>query len=192
MRGELKAYIITEVFDREGKLVSRKRRRSKSFLQAFLGILFTQIKSGSTQALPDTGGTSRTVYRYASNFDSYALAANATLGVVVGTDPTSVAANQYSLGVQIAHGNTSGKMMHGTVVFTALDVGNIVTTFSLYRDFLNSSGATITVYEFGIYASGYASPTTYCFCIVRDIDAGGCVVPDGYNIRVTYQLKTEA
>lgn len=188
----LKVYITTELFDRDSKLVWRKRRRSKSFVQGFIGILYPQFRqTANTVNYKDTGGTDRLIKAYAINLRCNADAGDTTLGVVVGTGTAAVVVTDYSLATQIAHGVSSGQLSHSASTFGAVSISNPNALFTLQRDFTNSSGGSITVNEEGIYAGAVDTGTVgRCFCIIRDKEATGIAVADGQNLRVTYTIQT--
>lgn len=189
---EIKAYITTEVFDRNSKLKFRRRRRSKSFVEAFLAILLAQAHPGTNQTgILDINDASQDLVDYAINFNMECTASYNHIGVVVGTGTTAVAVSDNKLETQIAEGTGSGQLTHSAVSFGALSVADPNISFTLRRDFLNLSGATITVAEEGIYAqcreSGGSQPS---FCIIRDVESTGVEVADAENLRVTYTIQT--
>lgn len=187
----IKAYITTELFDKDGKLLWKRRRISKSFLQAFMVILRVQARySNETNNYKDTDGTDRLI-GVLSRFIMTAAAGIVITGIVVGTGTNAVAVTNYALQTLIAHGVTSGKLSYSAQSFSSLTISDPNASFTLWRDMTNSSGGSITVNEEGIYIEGYdtASAVRY-FCIIRDKEAAGIAVADGQNLRVTYTIQT--
>ena len=192
MTMNIKAYITTELFDRDGKLIFRWRRRSKSFVQALLAILYSHVRQAdNTVSYKDIGGTLRLIRNSGSSFALNAGDNDSSYGLVVGTGSGAVAVTDYVLQTQIVHGTGSGQLDHGADSFGSLTISDPNASFTIYRDFLNSSGATITVNEEGLYAGANdTGAVTRFFCIVRDVEAAGIAVADGQNLRVTYTIQT--
>lgn len=186
----MKVYVTLELFDRGGKRVSKRRFRSRSYVEAWLSIIKAQMDPGTNVAsVTDTGGTDRTLIDYAINL-SIAAVGN-TRGVVVGTGSTAVVVTDYSLETIIADGISTGQLSHGTQSVSSMTVSDPNASFTVQRDFTNSSGASITVNECGIYGDCRESlGTTKQFLFIRDIVSGGQAVPDGQTLRVTYTIQT--
>lgn len=186
------AYITTELFSKDGKLLWKKKRRSESFVEAFLSILLVQFNpSVDVDNVTDTGGTERTVIENAASFNVEAGANNSGYGVVVGTGDNAVIATNYALETQVAHGITSGTLSHSAVTFGSLTVASPSVSVTILRDFTNLSGGTITIKEEGLYVYAKSDePSTRNFCIIRDIETTGVEVADGENLRVTYTIET--
>lgn len=186
----MKAYVTLELFNRQGKRVSRKRFGSRSFVEAFLSLLKAQIDPGTNVAsVTDTGGTDRTLVDATTNFSCLALSHDR--GIVVGSGSTAVAVTDYKLATLIADGTSTDELSYGVQSVSAMTISDPNASFTIQRDFTNSSGAEITVNEVGIYAVGnYASPGATYFCIIRDLISGGQAVPDGQTLRVTYTIQT--
>lgn len=188
----IKGYITVEVFGRDGKRRYWNRRRSRSFVEAFLSLLIAQCNPDDDVAgVTDTGGTNRTLAEAKESFDCSAPAGDATNGIVVGTGDTAVDVTDYAIETLIAHGVGAGQLSYSAVTYSALVISDPNVSFTLQRDFTNSSGGTITVKEEAIYCltkdSG-AAPRL--FCIVRDVETTGVGVDDGENLRVTYTIQT--
>ena len=181
---EIKAHVLIEVRDtKTGRLVRRRRFRSRSYVKAFLYLLYGhQRSSGGT--IKDTGGTDRSISLTGYSFDLTAPANDDTYGVVIGTDDTAVDIDDYALAAQIAHGTGSGEMEHGIVEFTAPTKIGTSYQYVFRRSFANNSGASITVKECGLYM--WATTLYYCFCQVRDVISAGVAVANGQSILVQY------
>lgn len=188
----VKAYIITEVFDKNGKRIYYKRRRSRSFVQGFIAGLWGQFfTAATTGTFNDTGGVARKARYGNSTLAVVAASGDATLGIVVGTGSTAVAVTDYILETLIAHGVGSGQLSYSAVSQTQPSISDPNASFTFQRDMTNSSGAAITVWEEGVYAIVTDDAgATRKFCIIRDVESSGISVADGENLRVTYTIQT--
>jgi len=176
-------YLELGVWDRNNKMISQIRTRTRSPVKQFLQILLGQFMAGNI-TVTDTVGTGRTagetsVMRILSavNDDTY--------GIVIGTDATAVDITDYQLVAQIAHGAGAGQMIYqGSEIDLDVTVADPDCTFDTWRNYNNNSGASITVKETGIYCLA----ATFFFGIVRDVPAE-VVVPDGGGCYVKYTPK---
>lgn len=188
-------FITTEVFDRDGKLRFKHKRRSRSFVKAFLAILFAQTYLGAgATGIADYLGEGCDILVNEINFRCELDPAVFINGVLVGTGTKEVEADDYDLESRIVDGTGEGQLSWSDQLSTPISVSDPNVSFSLYRDFTNSSGAPITVNEEGIVAYAHADKSgvvaTYGFLIIRDVEATGVAVADGMCLRVTYTLKT--
>ena len=134
-------------------------------------------------AFQDTSNTNR-------SHSTAAARANAgsgidTFGPVVGTGTTDPAWGDYNLGTKIAHGTGTGQLSYGAVTFNAPVTDGNDRYFEVIRVFTNLSGASITVYEFGIIC--YTG--SYYFLVCRDVNASGIEIPNGQALTLTYKIK---
>ena len=187
---DIRAYITLEVFDSQGKRTGYRRFRSRSFTQAFLAILLVQMSNAGVQpSVPAITNVSSALLEEPTNFKI--VTAAAALGVVVGSGSTAVVVTDYALGTIIGDGTGSGQLSHGLQVISSLSVSDPNASFTVRRDFTNSSGASITVNEVGLYGHCQnAESITSVFLMLRDIIAGGQAVADGSTLRVTYTIQT--
>lgn len=186
----MRAYVTLELFNQKGKRVSKRRFRSRSFVEAFLSILKAQIDPGTDVAsITDTTNNDRTIKENTANL-SCDPSGNTT-GLVVGTGTTAVDVTDYKLATIIADGAAADKLVHGATVVSAMTISDPNASFTVQRDFTNSSGAEITVYEVGLYGRGRdTGDVTRYFMFLRDLITGGQAVPDGQTLRVTYTFQT--
>jgi len=183
------------VNDCHGKVVSYERRRAHSFLKQWnqfvwyfhcLGTIYPKIINGSPTKLDS----------HDNNFRMNAGEGDASLGIVIGTDNTPVAIDDYAMGAQIAEGYGAGQMHHLANTFGTPVVSSPNCGYSISRIIINNSGGLITVRESGIYHqhSYRYGPVAYQFyfyssCGVRDVFAVPQDVPDGGSITVNYTLQ---
>ena len=111
-------------------------------------------------------------------------------GIQVGTDDTMPAAwDNIVLGGFIDNGTSPGELTYGTMDYS--DTPKIIdegVEWTVYREFTNSSGGSITVKEIGLMAQ-YIS-TKQCL-IARDVLPSSQVVANGEVLRVFYTWRTE-
>lgn len=172
------------VRDRHGKIVSRERRKAKSFLKQWNQLVYTHMAQAALDIV-DTGGTPRSISAHANNFKMNAAAGTTTYGTRVGTGNTAVVIDDYALETPIAEGVGAGQMEHlvctvSTSVVSAPNCSHIVS-----RSVVNNSGLEITVREAGIYM---ATATNF-LCATRDVFGAPQAVPDGGSIVVNWTLR---
>ena len=184
-------YYQIEVRDREGKLLKRERRKSRSFVQAWNKILYVLTSCLNLAGVVDTSGTSQTVLAIqGGTLRCDAAAADATNGVVVGTGTTAVSISDTALGTIIANGSGAGQLNYLAVTFGAPSVSGSSCSFTVQRIANNGSGASITVTEIGIYCKAANLGGTVIYLLtIRDVLASSLAVPNGGAITVTYTIK---
>lgn len=185
---KLWAYFTLEVRDREGRLLKRIRRRSRSYVIGFLDFLAADWRNASG-SITDTGGTSRTVTP-AMDYACNGAYQDDTYGPVVGTGTTAVAVTDTKLVTQIAQGSGAGQLDHLATTTTAPATSGSTRSFTVQRVFVNNSGGTITIQECGVY--GLESANSWKFCLVRDLVSGGQAVANGGSATLTYTIGVTA
>jgi len=179
------------VRDRNGKVLSRENRRSRSILGNWYRILYAHMAFTST-SLIHTSGVDRSVIYFGDNWKFKADANEDYIGIVIGTGSTAVTIDDYKLDSQIMQGTGSGQMRHLASTPSCPSVAGSNCDFLTSRTFLNNSGGSITVRESGIYCR-VKGPTYYGYaCIVRDVLATPQAVPDGGSITIDYTLRITA
>jgi len=186
--------------------------RSKSFVKAFVGLMARQW-SLSDVVIQDTSGAERTedaasYFCYCPSPGGYGKTINYSYsgdytmesdrrGVVIGSDDTAVAPDDYNLDVQIRSGEKTGTIYYcGTGVhgLTTEDTGD-TGSFKILGIFKNVSGASIDVKEVGVYASGLCAsasyPDVYNYCILRD-NITTISLADGEYLEVEYTISIAA
>lgn len=185
----LKAFVTLEVFNPNGKRVHRRKFASRSFVEAFLSIVKAQIDPAhAVAAVADVNGADRDLNENEVNLSI--VPAGNVKGVVVGTGSTAVVVTDFRLEAIIGDAAAPNNLVYGAQVISDMTISDPSASFTIQRDFTNSSGGSITVNEIGIYGDGRAEPSTYRFMLVRDLVSGGQAVPDGYNLRITYTVET--
>lgn len=185
MKAELWYQVV--VRDRHGKVLSRERRRSRSFLKAWNQLVCAQM-SRTAQTIKDIGGADRSISAGKYNFQMDGPADNTSYGPVVGTGNTAVTISDYQLEAQIAQGFGAGQLDHLVTTVDVVTVSAPNAYFAAHRSMVNNSGGSITVRETGLYVQGKNGTARY-LCGVRDVLVSEQVVPDGGAITVDYTLQ---
>ena len=202
--GELGAMLDWEVKDLRTGLVmpdprtglpNKGTKKSESFVQQFLQLLYTQMAGvplANALTVKDTGGSNRTLFLVLGGnsylFDVCDVAADANYGIVVGTGNTAPTISDYQLGTLIANGVGAGAMQYGTVSFGAPGAGATTSQLTITRNFTSNTGG-ITVNELGLYCRGFDGGAVRYFMIIRDVIAGGITVPAGQTLTINYRLQ---
>jgi len=181
------------VRDRHGKVLSRERRKSRSFLKQWNQLVYVQMSHFDAPtgfAITTTAGASIPIISRATNFAMRAVEGDDDYGIRVGTGNTPVAIDDYALETPIAEGTGAGQMQH--LVCTVADY--VVSAPSCYfvvsRLIVNNSPAEITVREAAIYVQMERSNYTQVFgCATRDIFVTPQAVPIGGAITVDWTIQ---
>lgn len=192
----LKLYIEAKVTDRDGKVISRQRRKlAHSFVKGWIAALCGSM-NGSGAPDPDidatdTSGAAVTLGTGTKPFRSNAGVGVTDFGIRVGTDDTAVTINDYALAAAIAEGAGGGQMEHLGASFNEVGVVGNVQSFEIVRIINNNSGGQINVREVGIYIYARTEGGSDCYlCQARDLITQD--VPDGGSITITYTLRVVA
>jgi hypothetical protein len=181
----IKAYVYATIQDKEGKKIYRVRKRAKSFVKAFIGILArSMLGSTSSVTVPviDTGGTARsTVY---PQMHTQAGVGDTSYGIVVGSVATAVTIDDYKLGGLIPHGTVTGQLQYGgmSIVGTFIVSGNKA-SIKIGRTLTNPSSTDAVVFqEVGLYVYD----ESYKYCIDRTLFTG--TIPPSGNAQIIYEI----
>jgi hypothetical protein len=202
-----KAVIEYEVRDKNGKLIENGKFPAKSWVGNIVGLLSAIISIwmgavntcyatyASRTDLTDTAGTARGISIGCSasatpTLGGCAPAGDTTAGIVVGSSDTPVSLSQYSLGALIPHGTGSGQLTYGATNVETLSK-NTTWLFRIVRTFSNSSGASVTVREIGLYVRlGMSSSPNYYSCMLaRDVPTSAISIPNGSTLTVRYIIS---
>ena len=199
----LEAYWEIEVRDTNGKLLTFRKFKAKSWLAQFVFVLKghfmmtigVNANAGNTQ-VTDTSGVARgypyigqSIYN--SGLCLNAVSGDSSYGLVVGSSDTPNAINTYAMGNIIPHGSGANQLLYGqtTIENPTNPTGTNYWMFRIIRTFTNNSGASITVKEIGlIMASWDSSGATRYFLIARDV-ISPVTVPAGATLTVRYIPK---
>jgi hypothetical protein len=211
LEGCLLAELEIEVRSRSGKIIRKKRFRSKSFVSNFLKILrtlsygytgatsYTMYFTSYSVGIKDHTGSDALYPVYAETrtdpsclFNLNAPVGDANYGIRVGSGSTPPTANDYNLANPIANGSGSGQLLYGATTIEPVVVEDSnKTSFRIIRTFSNSSGGTVTVCEIGLSVK-WVRPSigNYYALLARDVLSTPVDVPDGATLTVRYILST--
>ena len=187
MKKERLWYAIV-VRDRHGKVVSRERRKSHSFLKQWNQLVYVQMAQ-TPQTIMDIGGTPRVIASHNYNLWAIASAGQTVCGICVGTGNTPVAIDDFQLETQIAEGVGGGQMEHLICTVGLSVVAAPSCYFVVPRTIANNSGGIITVREAAIYVKAGLWPAPgYTSCVVRDVLVAPQAVPNGGAITIDWTI----
>ena len=196
MNKTLQLHLTLECRDRNGKLLWKIRRKSKSFVIAyFRNMESLAIFGAATGTCLDTAGVARTISASGAGAHGRmnAAAANINYGIVVGTGIGAVVPADYRLNPLIAHGIGAGQLQYAACAVGAATIVGGDTILTISRAFTNGSGAAITVNEIGIYADCFDNAATDRYwCFVRDLVVPGRVINNLATATATYTLSATA
>ena len=169
--------------DRQGKVVSRERRKSHSFLKQWNQLVYVQVTFG-VLIITDTGGLGRSVDRDFNLFKMAAAAGVTTYGIRVGTGNTPVDISNFALETPITHGAGAGQMDHLICTVPRSVVAAPSCSFVVSRSIVNNSPGIITVREAAIYVMG----DVFFLCVTRDVFGVPQAVPIGGAITIDWTI----
>ncbi|MFC2005671.1 hypothetical protein ACFLVG_01760 [Chloroflexota bacterium] len=193
---EIALFLAVKVTDRNGKVISRqRRRRSHSFVQGWNWAVCAQFLGQSTPSptlgpVKNTAGGNVNLRTCGSPFRCNAGAGVTSIGIRVGTDNTPVAISDYALKAPISQGIGTGQMEHQAQTFAWIGVAGNVCSFQTERVIVNNSGTQINVREAAIYMTVFYPTAATEICACRDLISQD--VPDGGSITVTYTIRIVA
>lgn len=201
--GELGAVLEWAVTDpKTGKVIEHVVKKSESYVQQFLQMLFVQmgwISSAVPLSIRDTGNALRNIYLPTASgvfdvgyhLDVRAAATITGYGIVVGTGVIAADITDFALGVLIAHGAGAGAMQYDAVTFGAPGSDASVSQVTITRNFTANVGG-ITVQEVGLYCRAYDGAARYIM-LIRDAGVAGLgiVVGAGNVLTVNYRLQAQ-
>ncbi len=187
MKDELGYSVV--VRDRQGEVVSRERRKAKSFLKQWNEMMYAMMTTRNLQAKHIDGVVS-TIGDVDEAFAMNGGIGIVDFGVVIGTGDTAVAIDDYALETLIAHGAGADQMSYAACTVSAFTVAPPSCSFVVTRTITNNSGVTITVKEAGLYMRSKSAGAYICGA--RDVFSAPQAVPDGGSITIDWTLKVTA
>ena len=206
-KGIMVCMVELELRDAKGRLVKRRRFRSKSYVANFIrtlrrfaigvtstGSYGTRYYNTTGTEPVDTGGTARGFFigAHTSTFTYNwikmdAGSGDSTHGIRVGTGTSAPTPTDYDLGALIAHGTGAGQLQYGASTIEATQIVDSTTSFRIVRTFTNASGSTITVKEIGLVYSTYIASTTIGYIMIaKDLLGSPVDVLNGQTLTVRY------
>lgn len=197
----MKATLSVARFNAKGKLFEEIIQPSKSFVRAFIQILYVQHSFLSTATF-DTGNTSRSATSGQNNLkastpgghasidaDAQVLKRGDLFGIQVGTGVLAPAPTDYKL-TEITHGQAEGKLIFAGSEVEPPVIANPNVTMLLRRFFNNKSGGVVTVREVGLYVTASDGIIVFFFLVLRDVLEIAVDVANTELLRVQYTLQT--
>ncbi|AGG07376.1 hypothetical protein C1O63_1563 [Dehalococcoides mccartyi] len=201
-----------EVRDKNGLTLARHRQRSHSWVRNAYNLMVCQAAAVPGDlavglAVVDINGTARSdaTTQPASGLSSggasnssiyvnlgngiYAGAGVDLFGIVVGTGNNPESLESYALATKIVSGNLAGQLSYSATDPPTISTIGTTKTVAWVRYFNNNSGGDITVNEAGVYTKGTYDNSSATFMLCRDLLAGGVVVPNTGQLKVTYTLQ---
>ena len=208
----LKAELLLQVIDSQGKLKRELKQPSRSFVRQFIQELYI-IHSYTNYTVKDIANTDRIgnreydfsflmmisaggdsgmgtggVPQTSANARQYHL--GDLYGIQIGTGAVAPDANNVALGTKIAHGAAATQMLYGGSEIERVSVAAPSASFLLRRYFTNKSGGLITVNEVGIYSPIFTGiDTGFASLMSRDVIPGGVAVANNELLRVQYTIQ---
>ena len=179
---------VVEITDREGRVLQRIEAPSRSFVEQWNKVINVQARQ-TASTIKDTGGVDRSVAVNANNLLIQAAAGIITYGIRVGKGATAVTISDYQLETPLTEGMGVDQLTHLESTYTAPSIDGSNCSFTIKRNMINNTGATIT----GINEVGaYMRMGSYYGLAFRDVLGDGVDVPDGGAITVEYTIKVTA
>jgi len=172
--------------DLDGKVLYRKREKSRSFVRAWLHSLYAHMTS-FTMSTPDITGANRNVREDEVSFTMDGNGGT-SFGIVFGTGDTAVTVSDYGMEALIAAGGGAGQFQYCWNEVSERVVAGADCYFTVTRRAFNLSGDNITVAEWGLYARVYDGSNRYV-CAVRDVPEAPLLVPTDTVLTGVYTLK---
>jgi len=211
-KGTLEAFIEAEVRDKNGKLIEKRKFRSRSFVANLLRLLrqmmirYTTGGSGagmyygaSSSEPIDHSGTAQPLFIVTYNSNTVhnlllagAIAGEDSFGIRVGSGTSTPTPTDYNLQTPIVNGTGVNQLSYGAVTIDALSISGNTVTLRIIRTFSNNSGSAITVSEIGLSVrikTGLGDTWAYIL-IARDSASPPISVPNGSTLTLRYLLQT--
>jgi len=161
------AYLTVIVTDKNGKVVYRRRYKSRSFVVGFLNALYTNFSSspGASQYFQ-----------------------NPNLVVGSGTTPPSI--TDGGLTSQIGNGTGAGQLQYGTDSLTTpiTNLNNNSASFTWSKSFTNGSGGNVTVAEVGAYIQTNNQNSPISYFILHDLLPSQITLANTQVLTVVYTI----
>jgi hypothetical protein len=189
--------------DRNGKVVKRFKRKSESWLRAFItllrGLYLQRYGAGvvTVNIVSEDGVTGAFPCNYSPTTISWVYpccngdVGDVSQGIVVGSSDVANDINTYALGSKISHGTESGQLVYNAMTFEdVVNPSGTILQFRMTRVFTNNSGADVTVKEMGLLARILSSNVgAKSLLLARDVLSTPITIPDGYSLTLRYIVK---
>jgi hypothetical protein len=170
-KANIDAYLTVMVKDKNGKVVYRRRYKSRSFVVGFLNALYDDF-------INNVGGGG------APFFESP--------NIVVGSGTVKPSINDTALTSQIGNGTGAGQLQYGTDSLTTpiTNLNNNSASFTWSKSFTNGSGGNVTVAEVGAYVTleSFITGATATYFILHDLLPSQITVANTQVLTVVYTI----
>ncbi len=162
-KANIDAYLTVMVTDKNGKVVYRRRYRSRSFVVGFLNALNADFQNKAPAGSPD---------------------------IVVGSGTTKPSINDTGLTSQIGNGTGAGQLEYGSdsLVTPIINLNTNSASFTWSKSFTNGSGGNVTVAEVGAYASIYDNGNYISYFILHDLLPSPITLGNTQVLTVVYTI----
>ena len=196
-----------EVRDKQGRLLSSVKGRSRSLLWNFIAFLdgcFTGYALNAGIALHEKGGTDVNITPFIPaqsgvdvefhNMNVLAGEGDDSFGIVVGKGTASPTPDDYKLESQVPHGVSTDQLYHYKTELEEAGTSGQDSYVKFKRLFENKSGGDISIQELGLYAKWYKKVGSdvegpYVFLLIRDVLGSAQTIPAGATATVRYTIK---
>jgi len=160
-------YLTVMVKDKNGKVVYRRRYRSRSFVVGFLNALYTNFTSPPSA-------------------EQWFLNPN----IVVGSGTTKPSITDGGLTSQIGNGTGAGQLQYGTDSLTTpiTNLNNNSASFTWSKSFTNGSGGNVTVAEVGAYINTENQGNLLTYFILHDLLPSEITLANTQVLTVVYTI----
>ena len=213
----IKTYVTIERRNADGVLLEKRKQESRSWLRHFFDLWYPLLSNTSLSDIHSVDNVSHIIaVGYNSgvlgvgspagacdtavpingvfyNADHGMFLSGGSFGIVVGTDDTPVTPQDNALVAKVAHGETSGQLLHGGTELYGMTFVDPDGSFNIRRYFTNESGAEIDIAECGINSPANdgqwgQSRNGGIYCICRDVVSPAVAVADGEILSVVYTV----
>jgi len=160
------AHLTVIVTDKNGKVVLRKRQKSKSFVVGFLNALYSVMSGPNNADILETPN------------------------IVVGSGTAKPTISDTGLESQIGNGTGAGQLQYGSDSLTTPAANTNTNTGSMTwnKSFTNGSGGNVTVSEVGAYLSTNISGNTTTYFILHDLLPSPITLSPNQVLTVVYTI----
>lgn len=167
----------------DGKKKKIIDRRSRSFVRAFIDVMFGTFRD-SAYTFKNTSGTDAPTY---TNMQVNAPIGDVNYGIVVGNGYAEVTPENYALTARMANGIAEGQMAYQVQMWDVIKSPDSSRRyFEIYRYIGNAYRFSQIIRECGIYVKTQGASGYYCFA--RDL-LGAVKVASGGAITVLYRIE---
>jgi len=176
-------YYTMTLRDKNGNIIKQGKYEIHSPIHQYWEIIWNTLSSDGSSSYDRVGGGNFTM----SNLTSRAGGTTGAMGIVVGTDNTSVNIGDLTLGGYIRNGTLANELSYGDVVVGFNPSTGVGT---LTRVFTNNNNTTDpTVNEVGVCVGTNTTQEIDGVVIIRDVPGSSYVVLFEATLTVSYEIQ---